>query len=155
MEKASAEIWRERIERQQASGLGVGAWCAEQGLKRKTMWAWRRRLSGGAAKPRRRGGEARRRWQRLLAEQAASGSSVAAFCRGRGLCAPHFFQWKKKLAAGAVPAPATFVPVKLAPAAARGMAIELILCGGRKLRIKPGFEREHLLAVVEALERGR
>jgi hypothetical protein len=93
MERASAEVWRDRIEQQEASGLGVKAWCAERRVNRKTMWAWRRRLGGGATRPGVRGAEARRRWQRLLAEQAASGLSVAGFCRRRGLCAPHFFQW--------------------------------------------------------------
>ncbi len=36
-------------------------------------------------------------WQKLVAEQARSGETVAAFRRERGLCAPHFYWWKKRL----------------------------------------------------------
>lgn len=38
--------------------------------------------------------KARGKWQRLVSEQARSGQSVAAFCRERKLCAPHFYWWK-------------------------------------------------------------
>jgi hypothetical protein len=37
------------------------------------------------------------KWRKLVAEQAVSGETVKAFCRKRGLCAPHFFAWKKRL----------------------------------------------------------
>ncbi len=50
--------------------------------------------SGDMEKRRR---EAWAKWRKLVAEQKRSGESVAAFCRGRGLCAPHFFAWKKRL----------------------------------------------------------
>jgi transposase-like protein len=37
------------------------------------------------------------KWGRLVSQQAKSGQSVAAFCHEHGLCAPHFFTWKKRL----------------------------------------------------------
>ena len=48
-----------------------------------------------------------------MSEQGRSGQSVAAFCRERELCAPHFFAWKKRLREAAGP---KFVEVKLVPA---------------------------------------
>jgi hypothetical protein len=41
--------------------------------------------------------EAWAKWRGLMTQQKRSGESVAAFCRERGLCAPHFFAWKKQL----------------------------------------------------------
>lgn len=94
-----------------------------------------------------------RKWRRILREQAKSGQTVAGFCRERGLCAPHFFQWKKRVAE-AESRPAGFVEVRVAaPVSERASpAIEVELAGGRRLRVGAGFEREHLRAVIEALE---
>ncbi len=36
--------WREHLERQVQSGKGVGAYCAEQGLKPWQFWYWRKAL---------------------------------------------------------------------------------------------------------------
>jgi len=81
---------------------------------------------------------------------------VAAFCRERGLCAPHFFWWKKRLSG----AEATkFVAVKLAatavpePREPSPGTVEVRLKNGRSLLVAPGFDARHvraLLAVVEA-----
>jgi hypothetical protein len=51
------------------------------------------------------------RWRGLVSEQVASGKSVAAFCRDRGLRDWQLYEWKKRLrAAESVP----FVAVKVA-----------------------------------------
>ncbi len=42
--------------------------------------------------------ERRERWRGLVAEQRASGESMRAFCRGRGLSYPRFLAWVKRLA---------------------------------------------------------
>jgi len=95
--------------------------------------------------------EAWAKWRRLVAEQKRSGNSVAAFCRERGLCAPHFFAWKKRLSQAA---PQPFVAVRVVgagePVPSRG--IEIRLEGGRAVMVEPGFDAAHLRAVVEALE---
>jgi hypothetical protein len=99
------------------------------------------------------------KWRKLVREQEGSGESVAAFCRERKLCAPHFFAWKKRLreAAGA-----KFEEVKLAVAgtglagatrAAGDARVEILLKNGRSLRVGPGFDAElvrALMAVVES-----
>ena len=94
------------------------------------------------------------KWQKLILQQAQSGESVAAFCRERGLCAPQFVAWKKRLSeAGAK----KFVEVKVMPAvaesrAAADPAIEIHLREGRYLRVRPGFDAQHLQAVLAVLE---
>ena len=103
--------------------------------------------------------EAWAKWQELVAEQAGSGLSVAAFCRERRLTESQLFTWKRRLREAAVPsfvelqvvgavAPACFSQPSVMP----GRAIEIRLEGGRRVFVEPGFEAEHLRAVVEALD---
>ena len=93
------------------------------------------------------------KWRKLVSEQARSGQTVTAFCRERGLCRPYFFVWKKRLCKSA----AKFLEVQAAEPMATvpdGSRIEIRLQNGRSLMVRPGFEAEHvraLLAVVEAV----
>ncbi len=98
--------------------------------------------------------QARKKWRRLVSEQAKSGQSVAGFCRERGLCAPHFFSWKKRLSQAEA---AKFVEVKVAAAPeplAHGTAIEVRLAKGRSLLVAPGFDAGHLRALLAVMETG-
>jgi hypothetical protein len=97
--------------------------------------------------------EAWAKWRGLVAEQGASGQSVAAFCRERGLPASQFFAWKKRLRQAAEP----FVEVQVVgtpaqSATAPSRAIEIRLAGGRRIFVEPGFDADHLRAVLAALE---
>lgn len=98
--------------------------------------------------------EAWAKWRGLIAEQQRGGQSVAAFCRKRGLCAPQFFAWKKRLSQAAG---GEFVAVQVVgggepePAAA-GQGIAVRLRGGRSVIVEPGFSPAHLRAVLAALE---
>src|SRR6202790_469825 len=93
------------------------------------------------------------KWRRLISEQMRSGKSVAAFCRERKLCAPHFYWWKKRLRENTT---ARFVEVQVAraPSILQGASrIEVRLQNGRSTMVGRGFDPEHvrgLLAVVEA-----
>jgi hypothetical protein len=92
------------------------------------------------------------KWRGLIAEQSGGGQSVRAFCQGRGLTTSQFFAWKKRLRESAAD---EFVEVRVerAPApAAHSVAIEVHLAEGRRIRVEPGFDPEHLRAVVKALE---
>lgn len=97
----------------------------------------------------RRRREAWAKWRKLVAEQKRSGESVAAFCRKRGLCAPQFFAWKKRLSQTQ---PEPFVAVRVIEPAAAGRAIEIRIEGGRRVLVEPGFDAAHLRAVLAALE---
>ena len=98
--------------------------------------------------------EAWARWRRLLSRQSASGQSAAAFCRQYEVSQWQFYAWRKRLRqAGA----RSFVEVQLAagaaPAAAPATrAIEIRLAGEIRVWVEPGFDAEHLRAVVAALE---
>ena len=115
-------------------------------------------------------------WRKLVSEQGRSGQTVAAFGRERGLCAPHFFAWKKRLReAGTKPevldAPrGEFIAVQVAlagwgqggrtrePGAASGSRaagderVEVVLKNGRSLRVGPGFDAELVRALVAVVE---
>jgi transposase-like protein len=95
--------------------------------------------------------EAWAKWRGLVDQHKRSGQTVAAFCRERGLCAPHFFAWKKKLTQAT---PRQFVAVQVVGAGAPtpSRALEVRLPGGRSVLVEPGFDAAHLRAVLEALE---
>lgn len=96
------------------------------------------------------------KWRKLVEQQSRSGQSVAAFCRERGLCAPHFFAWKKKLnqtpAAGFVTVTVAAVTAPEPPTRIEERAIEVHLPRERSLRVWPGFQPGHLEAVLAVLE---
>ena len=52
---ANADVWRERIESQRASGQSIRAWCRENSHHEHTFYGWRGRLglSPGPARKRR------------------------------------------------------------------------------------------------------
>jgi hypothetical protein len=88
------------------------------------------------------------KWREILAEQAASGGTAASFCRERGLSAPQFFFWKRRLGE----APPEFVEVRIA--AAEPAPIELRLAGGRSLVLPAAFDADALRRVLAVLEPG-
>ena len=93
------------------------------------------------------------KWRELVTEQADSGQGVAAFCRDRGLTASQFFAWRKRLrqaAAGFLEVQVLRTPAQASVVNSR--AIEICLSEGRRILVEPGFEPNHLRAVVAALE---
>ena len=105
---------------------------------------------------RKRGREAWAKWRGLVAEQKRSGQNVAAFCRERGICAPQFFAWKKRLSQAGTE---QFVAVQVVeagepsqPPAVHSRAIEIRLVGNRSVIVEPGFDADHLRVLLAALE---
>ena len=98
--------------------------------------------------------ELRSKWSGLISEQSESGETVEAFCRERGLTTSQFYTWRKRLRRSAAE---QFLEVQIAKPAARPMpskrgAIEIRLAEGRSVLVEPGFDPDHLRAVVAALE---
>ena len=98
--------------------------------------------------------EAWAKWRGLISEHGGSGQSIAAFCRDHGVPVSQFFAWKKRLRQTSAP---SFVEVQIVeampqPSIAPGRAIEVALAGGRRVFVEPGFDPDHLRAVVTALE---
>ena len=103
----------------------------------------------GVAKP-----EVRSRWSGLIAEHGQSGDTVEAFCRERDLTTSQFYTWRKRLRRSVAE---QFLEVQVAKPAARPApskqgTIEVRLAEGRCVLVEPGFDPEHLRAVVAALE---
>jgi hypothetical protein len=107
------------------------------------------------------------KWREIVLRQRASGLSIAAFCRENAVPASSFFAWKRRLSGGGPreedrnptgPNPMAappFVEAKLVtagPALAGAGAIEVRLRGGRRVRVRRGFDREALAQVVAVLE---
>jgi hypothetical protein len=104
---------------------------------------------------RKRSRKAWAKWRRLISEQLRSGKSVAAFCRERKLCVPHFYWWKRRLRENTV---ARFVEVQVAesPANVAGDSrIEVRLQNGRSLLVGRGFDSEHVRALLAVAETAR
>ena len=92
-------------------------------------------------------------WRRWISDWRASGLSVRAFCERRGLAIPSFYAWRRTLEQRAT-AKAAFVPVQILAdvAPAKASALELVLAGGRIVRVAPGFDAATLRRLLAALE---
>ena len=95
------------------------------------------------------------RWRGLASEQAASGKSVAAFCRERGLPVWQFYEKKKRLRQ---PETAAFVRVEVSeaeavsPTTVQVSGIEIRHRRGWSLIVDPGFDTVHLRRLLSVLE---
>lgn len=94
-----------------------------------------------------------RQWRRRLKAWQRSGLSGRDFCRRYSLSEASFYGWRREIArrdrerAAARQQPA-FVPVAVVAAE----PLEVVVRGGRVVRVGHGFDAAHLRAVVAALE---
>jgi Transposase len=95
------------------------------------------------------------RWRGLVSEQAASGRSVAGFCRDHGLRAWQLYEWKKRLRATEV---TPFIAVEVASTEVasaepgRMSGIEMRHRRGWSVIVEPGFDASHLRRLLAVLE---
>ena len=102
--------------------------------------------------------EKARFWRKAVRDAARSGLSTREFCRRRKLHESRFYWWQRRLAARptsqrrkrAVKA-TSFALVSQEPGAADA-GIELVLAGGRRLRIAKGVDESTLRSVLAALD---
>jgi hypothetical protein len=92
-------------------------------------------------------------WRQWIEKWRASGLSVRTFCARHGLAQPSFHAWRRALQRRDAEPPA-LVPVAVvgADVPARGGGVEVVLRGGRLVRVGPGFDAPTLRQVVAALE---
>ena len=95
-------------------------------------------------------------WRHQLHQQQSSGQSVAAYCASEGLSAASFYAWRRTLADRNRRRPPAgrpqFVPVRVTALAAGAASLDVVLDGGRVVRVGAGFDADLLRAVVAALE---
>ena len=109
-------------------------------------------------------------WRQRIAQQAASGLTVREWCRQGGYSDSLFHFWKSTIAkrdgvytapprrAPASPqsapakAPAFALVVLAAPAPAAAAALELVLAGGRLVRVYDSFNPATLARLLDVLE---
>src|SRR3954451_2114740 len=97
------------------------------------------------------------KWRAIVCEQIESGQSVAAFCKERGVTSSQVFAWKKRLREAER---AQVVELQIKPPEPlheigirqRAKAIEVRVCGGRSIAVEPGFDADHLRALLAVLE---
>ena len=113
----------------------------------------------------RRTGRKEKDWKGIISRAARSGTSIRAFCRAEGIHEAQFYSWRRKLRDkgdsrghrenGGI-GPASFALVTdQDDAGSLDAGIELILAGGRRLRIGKGVDPKTLASVVAVLERDR
>ena len=104
--------------------------------------------------------EKARHWQAVIRDAARSGMSTRAFCRLRKLKESQFYWWQRRLKEKRPPVstprgpgngPASFALVSDEPTTVDA-GIELVLAGGRRLRIAKGVDEPTLRSVLAALE---
>jgi hypothetical protein len=95
-------------------------------------------------------------WRRWIGAWRGSGLSVRAFCARHGLSEPSFYGWRRLLERRAADRPA-FLAVDVAAddRPAQASALELVLSGGRTVRVAPGFDAGTLRQLLAVLEEGR
>jgi len=94
-----------------------------------------------------------RQWRSWICRWRGSGLTMRAFCARHGLATASFYHWRRVLERRAAEAPA-FVPVQVVADAtpAEASALEVVLVGGRAVRVAPGFDEATLRRLLAVLE---
>ena len=89
--------------------------------------------------------EKREYWSKLIAEQEASGQTIRAFRKERGVADHSLYSWRKRLRKIE---PVQFALLKTVASTA---PLELLLASGERLRIANGVDAATLRLVLDAL----
>jgi hypothetical protein len=105
-------------------------------------------VMGGEAMADRGRGE--RDWEGLVARWRASGKSMLAYSRERGISYWQLVRWRRRIEAQPAAKPLTLIP--LAPQASSGGGVVVRLPDGVGIEVDRGFDAGVLTAVVQALQ---
>jgi len=91
-------------------------------------------------------------WRRWIQQWQTSGLTVRAFCARHALAPPSFYAWRRQLQQR--DAARAFVPIRVVPDEAPLPAhrLEVVLAGGRRLGVAPGFDPNTLRQLLAVLE---
>lgn len=94
-------------------------------------------------------------WRQWLRQWQTSGQSVRDFCDHHGLSQATFYAWRRVLRQRDADAtPFVAVQVVADPPAPPTPSLEVVLTGGRCLRVTPGFDPHTLRQLLAVLEEG-
>jgi hypothetical protein len=88
-------------------------------------------------------------WNKLIAEQEASGATIQAFCKQRGIGVYSFYSWRRRLRKAE---PVQFALLKTVANSGAQAPIELCLPGGARLWIANDVNVATLRSVLDALQ---
>ena len=96
-------------------------------------------------------------WRQLLEEHRQCGLSVKAFCAGKNVSVPSFYQWKHKLqSASAASIRNSIVPVKLVSVEQTSpvpvCSVQIFTPSGFSVRVDSAMSREALTGLLSAIE---
>ena len=89
-------------------------------------------------------------WKRIISEQEASGKSVSAYCRDRGINGKTFYNWRKKLGSRQETKPEGFIQIK-ATENRSGKVLRIQTPGGYHLEVEPGTEKNYVQSILAIL----
>jgi transposase-like protein len=95
-----------------------------------------------------------RDWPAVVQAYAASGLSVTAFCRDQGISTSLLYSWRQRYPPGTESSTSSAGFVELLPVdqpASSGVA--LVVDGGLRLEVEPGFDAATLEQVLACVER--
>jgi hypothetical protein len=94
-------------------------------------------------------------WRSRIEQWRRSGLSVRDFCSRQRLREPSFYAWRRLLRQRDDAAAAAFVAVEVTAeesAPAGGGSLEVVVAGGRRVRVAPGFDAATLRQLLAVLE---
>lgn len=94
--------------------------------------------------------EKRQYWNKVFAAQAASGETVRAFCKARGIGLNTFYLWRRRLEPSE---PVEFALLETVASPSCGGVLELVMGNGELLRIPHDVDAATLRLVLDAIRR--
>lgn len=92
-------------------------------------------------------------WRQWIRQWQHSGLSVRDFCARHALSQPTFYAWRRLLRQRDADAtPFVAVQVVADPPTPPNSPLEIVLAGGRCLRVTPGFDADTLRQLLAVLE---
>lgn len=95
-----------------------------------------------------------RDWPAIVQAHAASGLSVTAFCREQGISTSLLYRWRQRIPREATPPVAGgFVELRSVDDQTAGSGVAVVVDGGWRLELEPGFDVATLDRVLACVAR--
>ncbi len=94
-----------------------------------------------------------RDWPSVVQAYAASGLSVTAFCREQGISTSLLYRWRQRFPGRAPAVASGFVELRPVDRPAAGSGVAVVVDGGWRLEVEPGFDAATLEQVLACVAR--